>query len=155
WDESVYYAFSMKEIEDDLERASNELAALCLELVGRVVGDEQKLRRLKIPEHGWELIATSWRRRDPTLYGRFDFAYDGRGPAGLLEYNADPPTALFEAAVFQWIWLEDAMAQRLLPADADQFNSLHEKLIARFAEIGKATQQPARLHLTCMPDLVE
>ena len=154
WDESAYYAFSLKQIEDDLERPTNELAALCLELVDRIVGDEQLLRRLKIPDHGWELIAASWRRRDPTLYGRFDFAYDGRNPARLLEYNADTPTALFEAAVFQWVWLEDAMAQGVLPAGADQFNSLHEKLIARFSDIGKANH-PARLHLTCMPHSIE
>jgi glutathionylspermidine synthase len=37
------------------------------------------------------------------LYGRFDLAYRGDGPPKLLEYNADTPTALFEAAVVQWI----------------------------------------------------
>ena len=31
------------------------------------------LARLKIPEHAFDLIAESWRRRDPSLYGRFDF----------------------------------------------------------------------------------
>src|SRR5580704_1106808 len=155
WDESAYYAFSLRQIEDDIERPTNELAALCLELVDRIVGDEQMLRRLKIPDHAWEPIAESWRRRDPTLYGRFDFAYDGRPPARLLEYNADTPTALFEAAVFQWVWLEDAIAQKIVPAGADQFNALHEKLIARFAAVGTAMNNPARLHLACMPHSIE
>jgi len=131
WDESAYYAFSLKEIEDDLEAPTNELAALCVELAGRIVGDERALERLRIPEHAWDLIAQSWRRRDLSLYGRFDLAYDGTGPARLLEVNADTPTSLFEAAVFQWMWLEDSIAQKALPADADQFNALHEKLVAR------------------------
>ena len=42
-------------------------------------------------------------------------ATTGKGPAKLLEYNADTPTAVFETAVFQWKWLEDAIARKLLP----------------------------------------
>ena len=41
----------------------------------------------------------------------------------MLEYNADTQTALLEASVVQWHWLEDTRPQ------SDQFNSLHEKLI--------------------------
>jgi glutathionylspermidine synthase-like protein len=40
-----------------------------------------------------------------------------------IEYNADTPTAIFEAAVFQWAWLEQASERRIIPADADQFMS--------------------------------
>ena len=39
--------------------------------------------------------------------------YDGQGPAKLLEYNADTPTSVFETGVFQWVWLEDAMAHQI------------------------------------------
>jgi glutathionylspermidine synthase len=46
-------------------------------------------------------------RKAPSLYGRFDFAYDGDGPAKLFEYNADTPTSIYESGAFQWIWLED------------------------------------------------
>ena len=63
--------------------------------------------------------------------------YDGQGPAKLLEYNADTPTAVFETAVFQWSWLEDAKERRIVPKDADQFNSLHERLIEGWKTIGK------------------
>ena len=104
------------------------------------------LARLKIPEFAWDLIAESWRRRDPSLYGRFDFVYDGRGAPKLLEYNADTPTALYEAAVVQWRWLEQLVSSGDLPRDADQFNSAHEKLIARFAAIGGGEF----LHLACV-----
>ena len=145
WDESVRYVFRLDEIEE-IETAAEDLHALALDLVARVVRDERALARLKIPEHAWPLIAESWKRRDPSLYGRFDFAYDGHNPPKLLEYNADTPTALYEAAVVQWRWLEQMQAAGKLPEDADQFTSAHEKLIARFAKIGGG----ALLHLACM-----
>ena len=116
WDESVRYVFSLSQIEDDIEKAAQALHDLCLELVDEVVRDKRALTRLKIPEHAHVLIRESWRRRDPSLYGRFDFAYDGRSPPKLLEYNADTPTALYEAAVVQWRWLEQMMASAPCPA---------------------------------------
>jgi glutathionylspermidine synthase len=130
WDESAYYAFSLKEIEDDLEAPTAALDAMCRELVGRAVMADRIMRRLAIPEPFWNFIAASWKRCVGSLYGRFDLRYDGQGPAKMLEYNADTPTSVFEAAVFQWGWLEDAIAQQIVPAGADQFNSLHERLIA-------------------------
>jgi glutathionylspermidine synthase len=153
WDETAYYGFSLRQIEDEIEEPTKELAALCLALVERAVGDQQILERLRIPSHAWDVIGQSWRRGDKSLYGRFDLAYDGEGPARLLEYNADTPTALFEASVFQWLWLKDALAANAVPAGADQFNSIHEKLIARFTEIAAST--PTRLHLACMPESTE
>lgn len=137
WDESAYYAFSLAEIEDDLEEPSRALHALCLAFADRAVADERILASLRIPEHAWDAIRASWRRRDPSLYGRLDLSYGGAGtgPAKLLEYNADTPTALYESAVFQWLWLEDGLARGRLPEGSDQFNALHERLIARLAEI--------------------
>jgi glutathionylspermidine synthase len=155
WDESAYYAFSLRQIEDHLEDPTTELAAMCLELARRIVTDDRLLARLRIPEHAWPLIRDSWNQGQPSLYGRFDFAYDGKGAAKLLEYNADTPTALFEAAVFQWGWLEDMIAAGKLPKRADQFNSIHETLIARFEEFARIGYIKKHLHLTCMMDSVE
>ena len=146
WDESNRYVFSLDEIEKDLEAATQELHALCLELVDRIVRDETQLKRLRIPSHAWDVISASWMRRDPSLYGRFDLAYNGNGPAKLLEYNADTPTSLVEAAVAQWHWLEQLAANNKLPRNVDQFNSLHEKLVSRWREIGAGRF----LHLVCM-----
>lgn len=148
WDESAYYAFSLEEIERDLEVPSNELASMCLELAGRICNDERLLQKLAIPKHAWDLIAASWKHAEPSLYGRFDLAYGGDGPAKLLEYNADTPTSLFEAAVFQWVWLEDLIGAGTFAKDADQYNSLHEKLIARLRSVVKGPH----LHLTAMAD---
>jgi len=145
WDESACYTFSLSEIEDRIENATVELGSLCLELVDRCCRDESYLRKLHLPRHAWDVIAASWNNKAPSLYGRFDFAYDGVNPPKLLEFNADTPTALFEAAVFQWYWLGDQRG-KALPADVDQFNSIHEKLIERW----KAIAPGRSLHLACM-----
>jgi glutathionylspermidine synthase len=143
WDERAYYGFTLDEIERGIETPTAELHAMCLELVRRAVDDENILRRLKIPPAFWPLIAESWRRKDASLYGRLDLSFDGRGPAKLLEYNADTPTSIFEAAVFQWTWLEQAIERQIIPKRADQFNSIHDSLIAQWRSIGNGR----RLHL--------
>jgi glutathionylspermidine synthase len=143
WDERAYYAFTLKEIEEDIEAPTAELDAMCRELVVRAVSDERMLRVLRIPERFWTFIAASWKRGDPSLYGRFDLRYDAQGPAKLLEYNADTPTSVFETGAFQWMWLEDSIANNTVPKEADQYNSLHERLIEGWKEIGKG----AHLHL--------
>ena len=136
WDERAYYAFSLDEIERQIEAPTGEIDAMCLELVGHAVDDELYLRRLKIPEAFWPLISESWHRDEGSLYGRLDLSFDGRGPAKLLEYNADTPTSIFEAAVFQWTWLEQAIERHIIPATADQFNSIHERLIEAWKKLG-------------------
>src|SRR5438093_6652335 len=110
WWEEACYAFSAAEI-DVIEEATGGLHRICLEAVDRLLaaGD---LGRLNIPEEFWPWVAASWRRRDPDLYGRFDLAFDGTSPPKMLEYNADTPTALIEAAVVQWYWLEEAKPGR-------------------------------------------
>ncbi|MTW16288.1 hypothetical protein GJ689_08700 [Rhodoplanes serenus] len=137
WDETAYYGFTLDQIERDIEAPTQELDRMCRELVARAVDDERLLRLLKIPEPFWTYIAASWKRGDTSLYGRLDLAYDGNGPAKLLEYNADTPTALYETGVFQWLWLEDAIARQIVPAGSDQFNSVHEKLIAAWQAVAQ------------------
>jgi glutathionylspermidine synthase len=137
WDERGYYAFTLDEIEARIEAPTAEIDAMCLELVSHAVDDERILRRLKIPEPFWPLIVESWQRREPSLYGRLDLSFDGRGTAKLLEYNADTPTSIFEAAVFQWTWLEQATLRAIIPKQADQYNSIHERLIEAWKKIGR------------------
>jgi glutathionylspermidine synthase len=135
WDESAAYAFTLREIEEDLEPVAEQLHAMCLDLVAEAIGSEELMTRLAIPAEHQDFVASSWRTGQPSLYGRFDLAYDGQGPAKLYEYNADTPTSVFECATFQWIWLEEMIADGKLPAEADQFNSLFEKLRDRFAAL--------------------
>jgi len=121
WDESACYELTHPEV-DALESAGNALHKLCIQAAERVV-EEDLWHRLGIPAIAVPAIRDSWERDDFSLYGRFDFAFDGTGPPKLLEYNADTPTSLIEAAVAQWFWLEECKP------GADQFNSIHERLI--------------------------
>ena len=146
WDERGYYAFTLDEIEQKIEAPTGEIDGMCLELVGRAVDDERILKRLKIPEAFWPLISESWHHDEASLYGRLDLGFNGRGPAKLLEFNADTPTSIFEAAVFQWTWLEQAAERRIIPKAADQYNSIHERLIEAWKKLGRSRH----LHLTGM-----
>lgn len=128
WDESAYYQFSLRQIEDDLEEPTRQLHELCMELVERAVDSEELLDRLAIPRDYRDLIRRSWRDGHPHFYGRMDLCYDGHGPAKLLEANYDTPTSLYEASFFQYLWLEEQIATGQLPAHADQYNSLEEQL---------------------------
>lgn len=127
WDESAAYELRSEEV-DALERAGNELHRLYLEAAGAVI-ERGWWERLSIPPHAIPAIEKSWAEDDASLYGRFDLAFSpaaGPGDASapkLLEYNADTPTALVEASVAQWFWLQD------VEPSADQFNSIHERLI--------------------------
>ncbi|WP_127026053.1 glutathionylspermidine synthase family protein [Rheinheimera mangrovi] len=135
WDETGYYQFNLRQIEQDLEEPTEELHQMALGLVDDVIRDEEKLRQLAIPEKFWDFVADSWRNKAPSLYGRLDLVYDGTGPAKLLELNYDTPTSLFETGFFQWVWLEDQIMRGKVPQGADQFNSLQDQLEAAFANL--------------------
>src|SRR5690606_40206091 len=102
----------------------------------------------RIPEPFWDAVRQSWQSAEPSLYSRLDLAYDGQSPAKPYGNNADTPTSLYETGFWQWLWLEDNLRDGRLKQGADQFNSLQEKLIERFAEL--ARQNPDwMLHLSC------
>lgn len=147
WDESSAYAFSLDQIESGLEDPATELHAMCREAVAHIIASESLMEQLAIPEAHRDLVAESWNRGDPEIYGRFDFAYDGQTPAKLLEYNADTPTSLYESAAFQWQWLEDQLREGVLPEGTDQFNGIHEALVARFGEV---FETGSNLHFTAV-----
>jgi len=121
WQEGACYRFSAGQV-DVLGRAAAELQRICIEAVGRIIA-ERRYEGFALPPWMVPVIEESWDRDEVSIYGRFDLAWDGRGMPRLLEYNADTPTSLVEAAIAQWYWL-----QEVEPA-ADQFNSLHERLV--------------------------
>lgn len=147
WNEAAAYRFDATEI-DVLERATNELHEMCLAAVDQLISDGA-LNRLGIPEAAHSAIAKSWEEDPPAIYGRFDLSYNRANPPKLLEYNADTPTSLLEAAVVQWHWL-----QEVLPA-ADQFNSIWEGLVAKWKALtDEGLLGHGHLHFGCM-DTVE
>lgn len=139
WDESAYYEFSSVQI-DELEESTNTLHQLCLEAVQNVI-DNKRYAEIKIPEIAIPLIEHSWENETPSIYGRFDLCYDGKNPPKMLEYNADTPTSLLEAGVIQWYWQQDKFK------NTDQFNSIHERLIAKWKEL-KDYLKDGKLYLT-------
>lgn len=129
WDERAYYQFSKAQIENDIVQPTEEIEDLCFQVVERAIGNEEVLDRLGIPEHFWSYIANSWRNGEKNLYGRMDLSYDGSSPVKLLEYNADTPTTLYESAVMQWQWLEQATNLEFIPDAVDQLNEIHERIV--------------------------
>lgn len=139
WNEAACYRFDRRQVRE-IERATEELYSLCLK-AGQHIIDRDLFDRFGIPDFVVPLIRKAWDEEPPALnYGRFDLGYDGKSPPKMFEFNCDTPTSLLEAAVIQWDWLEAVFP------DADQFNSLHDRLIDRWREIAPALPSP--VHFT-------
>lgn len=134
WSDNVAYEFTIEEI-DRIEDATDECHQMCMEIVEEEVkkGDYNLYNFNDLQK---QLIETSWKNKDPHLYGRFDFGYDGE-KLKMFEYNADTPTSLLEASVVQWDWLQNVEG---VP-NRDQFNLIHESLQKRLKEIKELTKQ--------------
>jgi glutathionylspermidine synthase len=145
WDESVYYSFGITEI-NAIEKATNELWEMSLAAVQHVI-DHQLYNQFAIPAFMVPLIEKSWEQDHPAIYGRFDLCVKN-GQIKLLEFNADTPTSLYEAGIVQWFWLQDFNASK------DQFNSIHEKLIAYWKFLNRFLHNNS-LHFTCLKESLE
>ncbi len=133
WDESAYYSFTTDEIER-LEKATAELWTMCLAAVEHVIS-KKRYQQFAIPEWMSPYIERTWEEDHPSIYGRFDLCYKD-GQIKLLEFNADTPTSLYEAGIVQWMWLQD------FDKGKDQFNSIHEKLIAYYMLHSRQAHRP-------------
>lgn len=129
---------------DEIEAATNRLQEMCAELVGHVIGGNQ-FDKIGITGDAIGLIQDSWNDDEQQIYGRFDLSIGRDGSIKMLEYNADTPTSLLEASVVQWQWLESVCPT------ADQFNSIHERLI----EAWKTSGLTGLVHFTCSEDSSE
>jgi glutathionylspermidine synthase len=133
WDESAYWAFSEAEVKLIFD-ATKELERLSREAVSYLIRTS-RLQDFGISAESVPAVEASWKSQPPSLYGRVDLAFDGQS-IKLLEYNADTPTGLVEAAIAQWYWLQDCFP------NSDQFNSLHEKLIAKWKDLKDYVTSP-------------
>jgi len=156
WSESTCYEFTIAEV-DKLEAVTGELHDMAIKAAEHVV--EKKLySKIGIDASLVPAIENSWNEDHPQVYGRLDLWYDGSSDAKLLEYNADTPTGLLEAAIAQWHWFQHHGGD-------DQWNSLHEKLIERwkfvhaksptvhFAALGESVED--RMTTTYMADTAQ
>ncbi len=129
WLENAYYRMTLSEVKE-LEKATKECYEMYCAAAEACLYDNKRLEALHIPLEVREAIIRSWEEDDYSLYGRFDFALVNGVPK-LLEFNADTPTSLIEASLIQWFWKED-----MFP-DNDQFNGIHEGLVASWKFIAE------------------
>ena len=155
WLENAYYEFTKKEI-DEIYNASTECYTMYIDAVENVIANN-RWKELGIPDFIVQSLIDSWEKNELSLYGRFDFAMINGVPK-LLEFNADTPTSLFEAAIVQWAWKEEMFPK------FDQFNSLHESLIESWKVIDDQLVMNdntleecnvKKYHFACLSDNIE
>jgi len=145
WNEKAYYEFSLAEI-NHIEDATAELEQMCLKAVDYVI--ENKLyHKFHIPDYLIPYIENSWNNDEPSLYGRYDLAFNN-GELKMLEYNADTPTSVYEAGIIQWYWLQEVNEKM------DQYNRIHEALIEQWEYI-KPKLKGECLYFTCIENNLE
>ena len=144
WSEGICYEFTAAQI-DHLEEVTQELHLLCLQAVEHIISNNL-FNKIGINEAAAYLVKESWYGKAPSIYGRFDFSYDGVNEPKLLEYNADTPTSLYEASIAQWVWLEEMYPHY------DQFNSIHEKLLDAFNSIKGKMPLVSKLFFSSVKD---
>ncbi len=148
WVDDYYFSISPL-FADEIYNATTELWQMCLAAVEHVI-ENKKYHLFHIPNYVHHHIERSWNNETPSIYGRFDFAYDEiKKQLKLLEFNADTPTSLFECGVVQWHWKQNYFGD-----SKDQFNSVHEQLIQTWKEI-KPYLKGETLHFTCVRESLE
>lgn len=148
WIDHYYYSIS-EQTADQIYQATLELWQMCLEAVEHVI-THKKYHLFHIPSFMQHHIEKSWENDMPSVYGRFDFAYDSsKKQLKMLEFNADTPTSLFESGVVQWYWKEHFFGKQ-----KDQFNSVHEQLIHSWKEL-KPYLKGKKLHFSCIKESLE
>lgn len=148
WTDEIAYEFDMETILM-IEKATGELYDMSLQAVQYII-DNKLYNKLKIPNKFIPLIERTWEYEEPSIYGRFDLAYNpDTKKLSLLEFNADTPTSLFESSVVQWYWLQDFNSKY------DQFNSIDEKLKEWFKILKNYLKGDNKLHFSAISESIE
>lgn len=129
WMEGHYFSLTESEA-NTLAKAAYDLHELAMEAAEYIVTDADRLKAFihaaGLPEEAAKLIVHSWMSAPPSIYGRFDLAWNPeRGTPQLLEYNADTPTGMCEQMA-QQMWGDD-----VFPGE-DQFAALDDALMNTF-----------------------
>ncbi|MBI1259939.1 MAG: glutathionylspermidine synthase family protein [Chloroflexi bacterium] len=135
WNEGAAYHFSESQIRE-LRDATQRLHDMCMQALETIIKGGNYYERFDLPEEFIPYIEKTWKRGDPSLYGRFDLAYDGKTPPTMLEYNADAAGTLYEASILQRQWLQ---AQ---PRSWNQFNLIHEQLVNAWKKVNSTFNIP-------------
>lgn len=151
WRDDAYYALPSQVVEELYYPQACQLFQMCVDVGEELLRRQGKqwlhwdrlVNRYRIPEWALGPIKQHWDIEPAfgSVYARMDVGIGGPH-LKLLEFNADTPTSLLESGVTQWQWLLDQAKAGALPTNArDQWNSLHEDLVAAWkrnmAEIAK------------------
>ena len=131
WNEYAAYVFTPDEM-DSIRAQSEQIHKMCLNAVEYMASGA--FGTLGLPEPAFQLAIESWNQQDPDFYGRFDFTYSGipGDPLKLLEYNADTPTGIIEAAICQKTWYQQ---QRLDAQGYGHWGEIGEAFTERWRQI--------------------
>lgn len=148
WVDDYYYEIRAKDA-DLIYKATTELWDMCLQAVEYIIHNKL-YGKFHIPAYMIHHIERSWENDEPSIYGRFDFAFDAaHNEIKMLEFNADTPTSLFETGIVQWYW-----KNHYFPELTDQFNSIHEQLIASWKDLQPHLKGEI-LHFSCAKETLE
>jgi glutathionylspermidine synthase len=128
WNEHAAYLLTPGEVQA-LCRSARELAELYQRAAKHLV-ENGLWSSVGLQPHEAQLIASSWRRGEWSLQGRFDFLFDAHGCPKLLEYNAETALSLIETSVIQKRWRDDVLPQHA------QCNQLEEALVQAWRQSG-------------------
>ena len=113
WDERAYYAFTLEQIERDIEAPTAELDDMCRELVERAIADERMMKRPADSAGVLELDRgelASAAIRASTAGSTCATTARVRPSCSNTMPTRRPRCS--RPRVFQWKWLEDAIARK-------------------------------------------
>lgn len=138
YQEGVVYALSETEI-DRIQHTTQELHDMCIEVVEAMVSSGDYPDYFGLDTNSISAIEQSWKRGDPSLYGRFDLAFGQQNELKLLEYNGDTPVSILECSVAQWDYIsqlsefpksmQPEFGKYIPDAMKIQYNSIDETMI--------------------------
>ncbi len=133
WDESACYEFTSSEV-DRLEAAGNELQVMCLAAAQRVI-DQKRYTELEIPAEAMTSIDGHGSRNTRDLWSlRSSLEWRGTAQAtGIQRRYAYISSGSCIHSV--------ELAKDVLPS-ADQFNPIHERLIAKWKDVQSYLSEP-------------
>lgn len=128
------YRLTSREV-DAITAATRELHQIGLAVVDHAVHNQEAMELLGIPNGFADLVAASWKRRDPDLYQRLDLCFDRRDRQyKMFEFNGDTPTGVVEMNA-NLRWWEDAHTMGIIGKDTDVFNDFRYHLTERFSRL--------------------
>lgn len=142
WVRDACYALTPEAV-DAMAAAAKELHGMIEAAVAQVVARGDYAAFGFTPRLA-ALVEASHRAGEPSLYGRFDLRLAPDGGIKLFEFNAETPAALFEAAVVQLAWFEEAEPGPETRPGRDQWNAIDDALLARWP----ALALPRLVHFT-------